>query len=96
MPILYTTLYELSRGLGDELDTNRRESYSGGMDKLLTITQAAARLGVHYQTLRKWADKGLVPVVRLPSGYRRFDPAVIDRVRRDMGLGDGDGGSGGA
>ena len=56
--------------------------------RLLSITQAAERLGVHYQTLRAWADKGLVPVVRLPSGYRRFDPDAIERVRREMGLPD--------
>ena len=55
--------------------------------RLLTIAQAAARLGVHPDTLRGWADKGLVPMVRLPSGYRRFAPAEIERVRREMGLG---------
>ena len=54
--------------------------------RLLTITQAAARLGVHADTLRAWADKGMVPVVRLPSGYRRFHPEEIERVRREMGL----------
>ena len=54
--------------------------------KLLTVKEAAKRLGVHYQTLRVWADTGKVPVVRLPSGYRRFEPAVIDRVRREMGF----------
>ncbi len=53
---------------------------------LLTISQAAARLGVHQKTLRSWADKGLVPVVRLPSGYRRFRPGDIEQMRRQMGL----------
>jgi excisionase family DNA binding protein len=53
--------------------------------KLLTITQAAERLGVHYQTLRAWADAGKVPMVRLESGYRRFDPDAIERVRNAMG-----------
>ena len=63
--------------------------------RLLTIAPAAARLGVHPDTLRAWADKGLVAMVRLPSGYRRFDPAEIERVRRAMGLGDADTGAGG-
>lgn len=54
--------------------------------RLLTISQAAARLGIHPDTLRAWADKGLVPVVRTPTGYRRFDPEEIDRVREEMGL----------
>lgn len=57
-------------------------------DKLLTITVAAKRLGIHYQTLRAWADAGKIPVVRLPSGYRRFDPAVIERMRTEMGYPD--------
>jgi excisionase family DNA binding protein len=56
-------------------------------ERLLTITQAADRLGVHYQTLRRWADAGKVPVIRPASGYRRFEPAVIERVRQAMGYG---------
>ena len=54
--------------------------------RLLTISQAAARLEVHPDTLRAWADKGLVPVIKLPSGYRRFEPQEIERVRTEMGL----------
>ncbi len=54
--------------------------------RLLTISQAAAQLGIHPDTLRAWADKGLVPVVRTPTGYRRFDPEEIDRLRSEMGL----------
>ncbi|HET8630747.1 MAG TPA: MerR family transcriptional regulator [Thermomicrobiales bacterium] len=57
-----------------------------GEQRLLTISQAAARLGVHPNTLRAWADKGLVPHVKLPSGYRRFTVAEIERVRQQMGL----------
>ncbi len=54
--------------------------------KLLTISEAARQIGVHQNTLRGWADRGLVPVVKLPSGYRRFKPSDIERVREDMGL----------
>ncbi len=54
--------------------------------KLLTVSKAAARLGVHPDTLRAWADKGLVSVIRTPTGYRRFEPDEIDRVRDEMGL----------
>ena len=54
--------------------------------RLLSISKAAARLGVHQDTLRAWADKGLVPVIRTPTGYRRFDPDEIERVREEMGL----------
>lgn len=54
--------------------------------RLLTVSQAAALLGVHQDTLRAWADKGLVPVIRTPTGYRRFDPDEIERVREEMGI----------
>lgn len=54
---------------------------------LLTISEAADRLGVHQKTLRSWADKGLVPYVKLPSGYRRFDPDEVDRMAEDMRIG---------
>ncbi|HEX5501889.1 MAG TPA: MerR family transcriptional regulator [Thermomicrobiales bacterium] len=63
-----------------------------GEQRLLTISQAAARLGVHPNTLRAWADKGLVPHVKLPSGYRRFTVAEIERVRQQIGLPPSDGG----
>jgi len=53
---------------------------------LLTVAQAARLLRVHPNTLRSWADKGMVPVVMLPNGYRRFAPEEIEAVRRSMGL----------
>ena len=52
--------------------------------RLLTITEAAALLGVHQKTLRSWADKGLVAHYRTPTGYRRFDPDEIERFRDAM------------
>ena len=57
-------------------------------EKLLTISQAAERLGVHQNTLRGWADRGLVPVVMLPSGYRRFRPSDIQRIIEQMEAGE--------
>jgi excisionase family DNA binding protein len=56
--------------------------------RLFTIAQAAAALGVHQNTLRNWADKGRVPVLRLPSGHRRFTEAQVAKMRQDMGLGE--------
>lgn len=54
------------------------------MTKMLTISQAAAELGVHPNTLRAWVDKGLVPATKLPSGYRRFTPEQIESIKRGM------------
>jgi excisionase family DNA binding protein len=56
--------------------------------KLLTISEAAGRLGVSSGTLRSWADKGIVKAIKLPSGYRRFTEAEIERQRREMGFAD--------
>ena len=53
--------------------------------KLLSISEAARRLGIHENTLRQWADRGKVKHVRLMSGVRRFDPEEIERIRREMG-----------
>ncbi len=52
--------------------------------RLLTISEAADRLGVNQKTLRAWADKGLVAHIKTPTGYRRFDPADIERLEQDM------------
>ena len=54
--------------------------------RLLTISQAADLLGVSPATLRRWADEGELKAVKLPSGYRRFEPAEIERKRREMGF----------
>lgn len=45
----------------------------------LTLKDASEFLGVHYTTLRIWADKGEIPVFRTPGGHRRFS---LDDLRR--------------
>lgn len=60
-----------------------------GPSILLNTTQAAERLGIHYQTLRAWADSGKIAVVRLPGGHRRFERSVIDRFRKELGFENG-------
>ena len=52
--------------------------------RLLSISEAADRLGVHQKTLRAWADRGLIAHIRTPTGYRRFDPDDIDRLLAEM------------
>jgi excisionase family DNA binding protein len=46
-------------------------------EMLLTTGEAATRMGIHPDTLRRWADKGIVPVTRLPNGHRMFRPSDI-------------------
>ena len=47
---------------------------------LLTIRQAAERLGVHPLTLRNWSEKGAVPCLRTPGGHRRYRPQDLQRM----------------
>jgi excisionase family DNA binding protein len=45
----------------------------------LELSEAADYLGVHYTTLRRWADAGKVPCIRTPGGHRRFRQFELDR-----------------
>ncbi len=45
----------------------------------LTLKDASEFLGVHFTTLRGWADRGEIPVFRTPGGHRRFS---LDDLRR--------------
>jgi excisionase family DNA binding protein len=48
----------------------------------ITLREAAARLGVHENTVRRYADRGLISAVRLPSGIRRLRSADIESLAR--------------
>jgi excisionase family DNA binding protein len=43
----------------------------------LELSEAADFLGVHFTTLRRWADAGQVPCIRTPGGRRRFSRAEL-------------------
>lgn len=43
----------------------------------LDLSEAADVLGVHFTTLRRWADAGQVPCIRTPGGRRRFQRAEL-------------------
>lgn len=51
------------------------------MKKLLP-NEVARILDVSHDTVRRWADKGWLRPHVLPSGYRRFDPDDVERLRR--------------
>lgn len=55
-------------------------------DQLLSIREVARRLLVSQSTVRGWSEKGILPVIKLPSGHRRFRVADVDKLRTDMGL----------
>lgn len=51
-------------------------------DTVLSVQSAARALGVSRDTVRRWADRGILPAWRLPSGHRRFERAAVTRLRR--------------
>ena len=52
--------------------------------RLLNSGEAARFLGIHQYTRRAWEDRELVPHVRTPTGYRRFDVRDLERLLEEM------------
>jgi predicted site-specific integrase-resolvase len=52
--------------------------------ELISIGEAAKRLGVHPNRLRAWEKQGLIRPVRLPSGQRRYP---VEEINRILGMG---------
>jgi DNA-binding transcriptional MerR regulator/quercetin dioxygenase-like cupin family protein len=52
----------------------------GGLE-LLGVTEAAELVGVSPSTLRLWERQGLIEPVRSSGGARRYDRAMVDRLR---------------
>ncbi len=51
--------------------------------ELLTVSQVAAKLSVHPNTVRRWAELGILSSCRIgPRGDRRFHQADIERLVR--------------
>lgn len=42
-------------------------------DRYLSPKSAAAVVGCHEDTLKKWARDGLIPATKTPGGWWRFD-----------------------
>lgn len=55
--------------------------FKAGEIVLTGLKEAAQILGVHPNTVRRWANEGLVPVIKLPSGVRRFPIDGLMRLR---------------
>jgi excisionase family DNA binding protein len=65
-----------------------RQPQSPG-EGLLTMEEAAAYIGVHVETLRKWVRLGKFPRIPLPGKGKdfRFSKAMIDEWARKRALG---------
>ena len=54
------------------------------LDEYLKIAEAAAYLGVHYNTLRNWETAGKIKVHRHPfNRYRLYKVSDLDKVLRE-------------
>lgn len=49
----------------------------------LTLKDASDVLGVHFTTLRTWADNGEIQVFRTPGGHRRFSVTELRRFLKE-------------
>ncbi|MEM3664336.1 MAG: IS607 family transposase [Candidatus Jordarchaeales archaeon] len=50
------------------------------IERLLTLSEACERLGVHPNTLRKWDRQGKIRVVRTVGGRRRIPESEVERL----------------
>jgi len=59
-------------------------------DRLLTLRDAADRLGVHPDTLRRWDDEGRLVAERTLGNHRRYKLSVIEALQGQGVTDDGD------
>ena len=52
---------------------------------LLTVREAATRLGVGYSTLKQWIYKGSVRTVQTDGGHHRISETEVDRLLTQRG-----------
>jgi len=52
---------------------------------MLSVREAASRLGVSYSTLKQWIYKGSVRTVRTGGGHHRVPLAEVDRLLAQQG-----------
>lgn len=57
-------------------------------DRWLELSEAAHLLGVHFTTLRRWANDGQVPCYRTPGGQRRFKESELQAFLNSLRTGE--------
>ena len=50
----------------------------------LTATEVAERLHVSVKTVSRWAKDGRLAHQRTLGGHRRYDPAQVDQLAREL------------
>lgn len=54
---------------------------------LISLNDAADRLGVNYRTIRRWIAAGRIDAVRVGPRLLKIDAAQLDRVMSPVGGG---------
>lgn len=52
-------------------------------DPILSLTEAAERLGVTPQAILRWAESGKLHYVLSPGGLKKFRESAIKRINGD-------------
>jgi excisionase family DNA binding protein len=52
--------------------------------RYLNAKQAAQQLAVSPKTVSRWAKQGRLPHLRTLGGHRRYDPEMVERLRRRL------------
>jgi excisionase family DNA binding protein len=66
------------------MDTSCLEGPLANTSGWLPLSSAAARLGVHPNTLRRWANEGKVPCSLTAGGHRRFSTADLETYEKSQ------------
>jgi excisionase family DNA binding protein len=61
------------------LETTASSTNANAQRQWLTLKEASEFLGIHFTTLRSWADNGDIQVFRTPGGHRRFSLGDLRR-----------------
>ena len=55
--------------------------------EMISVTEAAGRLGVNYRTIRRWIAVGRIDAVRVGPRLLKIDAAQLERVMSPVGGG---------
>ncbi|MEZ4520212.1 MAG: helix-turn-helix domain-containing protein [Thermomicrobiales bacterium] len=64
-------------GRSSRTTSSESNSRNGHNERWLSINAACEILGVDKSTLRRWSDRGRIPVFRTPGGHRRYSEADL-------------------
>lgn len=48
--------------------------------RLISVPEAAGRVGVHTNTILRWVKEGILPALRLPGGRLRISVHDLDQL----------------